>query len=172
MDESIQATEAQAQNVAAEQPKAVELNQSHAAEIDYAAEYEALLEENKRLASDRDNYRKGMLSAKSKLKTMPEPEEGEEADEIDRRIQAALEAREESQKLKRQEEIARNLIKQNRELKVALQNRAQVSSAPSGASDKSSFVKEKYFTDEQLAYFKKRGLDPEKVRTNLEKNKK
>ena len=112
-----------------------------------------------------------MLSAKSKLKTMPEPED-DDADDLDKRIQAALEARDEAQKLKRQEEIARNLIKQNRELKVALQNRAQVSSAPSGASDKSSDVKEKFFSDEQLSYFKKRGLDPETVRKNIEKNKK
>ncbi len=57
------------------------------------------------------------------------------------------------------------------ELQVAMQNREQVSSMPSGGSqDTSKEVKISPWTAEQLAEFKRRGVNPDKVWQNYQKN--
>ena len=174
MAEEQKATEEKAQTVAAEQEKAVETTQSTAAEIDYAAEFEALLAENTKLAADRDNYRKGMLSAKGKLKSEVN-EESETLDEdqkLDMLLDRKLAEREDRVKKQREAELAKQLIKQNRELKIALANRSQISTGGSTSSSKeTSQVGDSYWSKDQLEYFKKRGLDPNKVKENLESKK-
>lgn len=142
--------------------------------VDLAAEYEALLAENARLAADRDNYRKGMLAAKGKSKVEEptyEPEEETEDDRIARKVREVLSQTQAEQARKRQEEIIKQALKENRELKAALQNRSQISSAPASSSKESPEPRDSYFTDEQIAYLKKRGLDPAKVKENLLKAK-
>lgn len=142
--------------------------------IDLAAEYESLLAENARLATDRDNYRKGMLAAKGKAKAEEptyEPEEETEDDRIARKVREVLSQTQTEQARRRQEEIVKQALKENRELKAALQNRSQISSAPGSSSKESPETRDSYFTDEQLAYFKKRGIDPAKVKENLLKAK-
>jgi hypothetical protein len=56
------------------------------------------------------------------------------------------------------------------EMKVALDNRSQISNMPSGGSQPvATEVKNSFWSQEQLDEFKKRGVDPEKVRINYQK---
>lgn len=57
------------------------------------------------------------------------------------------------------------------EMQVAMQNRDQISNMPSGGSQETiKEVKNSFWTADQLAEFKKRGVDPDKVQKNYLKN--
>jgi hypothetical protein len=116
-----------------------------------APDYEALLAEKDakiaKVSEERDNYRKGMLKAKGKL---PEDEEVDVA-EIAR--QAARDEILSSEVFKAQQEKDALIVAMTRELKeakVALNNRAQVSSSSSGAGADTSNIKPQFFSDDQL----------------------
>lgn len=156
------------QPASTEQPTAVEKieEQSPAAEIDYATEYAALLEENVRISSDRNNYRKGLLHAKGKKQV--DEEELSEDEKIEQLLDRKLAERDDKNKEDKKRELAMKLVKENRELKIALQNRSQVSVGASGSSTKETVTNDTYWSKDQLEYFKKRGLDPNTVKKNIE----
>jgi hypothetical protein len=58
------------------------------------------------------------------------------------------------------------ILKENKEMKVALQNKSQISNLPGGASQEAPEVKTELWSPEQLEYFKERGLDPNAVFKN------
>lgn len=132
------------------------------AEVDLAAELVKTQQE-------RENYKRGMLKAKGKL-----PEDDEITPEliediVSKKVQEALDNKKDAEYEAREKALTAKLIKENQELKLATQNRSQVSSGTGqGASiDSSPQVKTTYFSEEQLAELKKRGVDPEKVKENI-----
>lgn len=140
-------------------------------EVDFLDEYNKLLEENARLAGERDNYKRIGL----KIKKGEEPEQLTE-EEIDKRAEARAQEiiqqkqREETQR--KLQEIAQKAMKENRELKLALKNRSQIATTPSGAaSDSGTKLNETFFSPDQIAYLKKKGIDPAKVKENYLKLK-
>ena len=187
-------------------------------EVDYAAEYAALLAENERIARDRDNYRAIGLAKKGKGKAEDGVQDDDSKDEdasvdaiaekvaekllptIQRQtasdtIQSVLNelssdpneqklimyhfensvgsngnirGRLENAKLIANKKA---ILKTNQELKVALHNRSQLGNTGQGASTEQGKQGDTYFTPDQLAFFKKRGLDPEKVKANIVKHK-
>lgn len=143
-------------------------------DIDYEAEFTAAIEELDKISKDKENYRKGMLVAKGKMK----PEETDEPDKedieaiIDRKVNEKLLASREAQAQAKLVELNKKLLKDKKELALALKNKAALSGSTfSGKGGTETEVKEQYFTPEQLAYFQKRKLDPEKVKANYLKNK-
>ena len=134
------------------------------AEVDLAAELE-------RTRTERENFKRGMLKAKGKL-----PEEEEVPSNIDeivqKKVEEAIYSKQEAELEAREKALTEKLIKENRELKLATQNRSQINTGTGqGASIETTQVKDNYFSDEQLADLKKRGLDPEKVKANIQKYK-
>lgn len=168
MDEVKKAVET-AENAApqpgVESPGTVAPQTPTSAEVDLAAELEAV-------RTERDNYKKGMLKSKGKL---PEDEENQEnLDEvIARKVQEALNSTRDADLEAREKAAIEKILKENRELKLATQNRSQIGAgAGQGASIESQpSTTDTFFSAEQLAEFKKRKLDPEKVKQNILRNR-
>lgn len=141
-------------------------------EADLLNEFQSVLEKLDKAERDRDNYKKGLLARK---RGEPIPEQLEE-DEVERRAEEkAKELFKEAQlteALKKKDEIALKALKENRELKIALKNRSGIVTTPSGGSQPDPAPsKDTFWTADQLAYFKKRGLNPDKVKENYLKLK-
>jgi len=143
-----------------------------APEVDLVAEYEKLLQENARMMEERDNYKKGMLSAKAKLKGRAEDFEEEEPETSEEDRIAAI-ARKvyletESARLeKKKEEAIQKLLRENKELKLREQSRSQLSSAPGSSAPDKPESNPSPWSKEQLAELKRRGVDPTKVFENF-----
>lgn len=133
------------------------------AEIDLAVELEAV-----RL--ERDNYRRMGLKAKGKL---PQDEvDAMDSDMLDevvsRKVAEALSNSRDAELEAREKALLDKVIKENKELKLATQNRAQINSGTGqGTSQEAPKSSDAYFSDEQLAELKRRGVDPEKVKANI-----
>lgn len=209
MDEQ-QAVEEQIQDAAPEQ--GVE-SDSNAPGVNYEAEWAAQVEENARVAKQRDqaleekdNYKEGLLFSKGKLK--PEDLAAMVQREVDakmKQILPSLQATVAEESFTSilgelsSDENERNLIKHHfessvgttgtirerlenakliankktlfqthKELKVALQNRSQVSSSALGTNNEQPDVTTKKVTREQEDYFKKRGWDQGMINKYLE----
>lgn len=140
-------------------------------EIDYKAQFEAAMAENARILEERENYRLGMLKAKGKL-----PQDDAYTPDIDSlvesKVKEVLEKKTFEEQIKANEEKQREILEkirmENEELKNALKN-GGISIPVSGGSnnDKPEAPKKEFFTAEQLADMKRRGVDPEKVRANM-----
>lgn len=154
--------------VKTEQPKAPEV------EVDLLDEFQKVIEDNKKLTEERDNYKRGLL--KRKKGEVEEDSIQLDEEEVERRATEraneilANKKREENEQ--RQREIALKALKENRELKTALKNSKGIVTTATGTSQ-SEIEKDKntFWTPEQLAYFKKRNIDPEKVKQNYQKLK-
>lgn len=125
-------------------------------------------------AADAENYQKGMLKYKSKYRELAGDEEEEEKPTITKEDIAEIVRNTIKETLptieKKDDEVEKIKI-QNSELITALRNRGQVSSNTSKGSnlDKPEVNTNTYWSPEQIAELKARGLDPEKVRQNLPK---
>jgi hypothetical protein len=64
---------------------------------------------------------------------------------------------------------AGRILKENSELKVAVQNRTGLASTPAGASQPVITPTNSEWSKEQLDYFAKKGIDPQKVKANMNK---
>lgn len=129
----------------------------------------ALEQRAKKAEADRDNYKTALLVKKGKIPA-EEIQTGEESiDEIvERKVRENI-MNLESEKIRQErEELIQKTLRENRELKLAVQNRSQISNFSQGTSqDKPEGKSNNLWSDEQLAYFKERNLDPEEVRKNL-----
>lgn len=142
-------------------------------EVDLLDEFQRLIEENKKLSISEANWKKVGL-AKKRGEEVPESNLSE--DEIERRAQERADeifkAKQAEENAAKQREIALKALKENRELKIALKNRTGVVTTPSGAAQADDQkAKETFWTADQIAYFKKRGIDPDKVKQNYLKLK-
>jgi hypothetical protein len=116
----------------------VKSNQGAPADDGLEAAVESLLEVNKKLIEERDNYRTGLLKAKGKVS---DEDEGDELS-LDEKINRAVEERLQSAELLKvranAEEVLKKVLQENRELKVALKNRSQSTAVSGGSTDKPS----------------------------------
>lgn len=210
MPEEVKAVET-SQNAAPE-TSGVETNQSNAPEIDYEAEYAALLAENERIHSEKENYKKGLLKAKGKLDD--EEESSDIASLVQEEIRKVLPHLEQTAALGQVETILSELaqseaekklikfhfensvgqvgsirerlenakliankkaiLKANQELQVALKNKSQPlvnSTFGGGSSGNEKEISDNFWSKEQMNYFQKRGLDPNKVKENFLKHR-
>jgi hypothetical protein len=126
------------------------------------------------LARDRDNYRAGMLKYKK------ESEQEIDSSEDDRIKQMIREEMLNSELAKEQAEkdaIIQTIAKENRELKIAMANKAQISNLPGGSSQTQEESKGEELTNDQKAYFDKLSreigvkVDPKKFLENWKKIK-
>ncbi len=122
-------------------------------EIDYKKLSFDLLDENKKLAEERDNYKTGLLNAKR----------GSESPEDIKDLKSSLE---------NLTALVQTVTKENKEIKIALANKSQVIQAPAGGSgEHKDEKKDNFFTEEQLKFLQKKGLNPETVKSNMLKAK-
>lgn len=130
-------------------------------DVDWEAKYNETNETLAKVAAERENYKRVALSKKGKDDNETEDEK------IARIVAQQLQESTEARLLREKDEIAKKALQENKELKVALKNRAQVgTSASTGGGQSTTDVKTDFWTAEQLAYFKKRNIDPEKAKEN------
>jgi hypothetical protein len=147
---------------------------SQAQSVDYKSEWEKLKQE-------RDNYAKGLISAKREIKRLKsdyqeEEESGQEALDIQHLVAKAVEqklATIEFEKSKSAEDnFVHNLIKKNQELEIALTNRSQISSIPQssgieGPTSQTNLYSKEFEDEKRKAGWNDK--DFERFKTNLMK---
>lgn len=144
-------------------------------EVDYAAQLLAKDEELAKLARERENYKQGMLRAKGKVS-----EEELFADEISQEdklrsiVREELLSTESARIAQEREEILAKVLRENSELKLSNKAKTQMSSAPvSGGSNLERPKSDtEFWSADQLAAMKARGIDPDKAKENYLKLKK
>ncbi len=160
MDDTQQPVQQQPENAGTQEGAVVTPKETPDA-LNLAQELLDSLERETKLATERDNYREGMLIAKGKKRG--DNPDGDEAPTITDEERIRQIAREEyysseSAKVKAQQD---RTIK---ELKVALQNRTQVQTTPSGGSEPPQMEKRSPLSPEQLKHLKEvRGWDDKKI---------
>lgn len=161
---------------ASAQQQDVEKKASGASAEDPEVRLNALLEENKKLTSDRDNYRNALLAKKGKI-------EAEELDLTDptqlgayisKTVEDRLLAERQSRSEGDIEAYARELARKNKELTIALSSRTTVSAAGTGAgsTNDTKDVEVGYFSPEQKEALKKKGFTDEQIKKTEENSKK
>lgn len=137
----------------------VENQQPIAPEVDPEVVIGQLLEANKKLASERENMRKGMLKAKGKWHE-PEPVESEPPQEVNTEMEELVKQSiskldtEFAESEKQLETEVKRLAKENKELKKSLANRSQVGGNVGGASNVETPVKDHQLSEEKLSHLK------------------
>ena len=151
-----------------EDEKKIEVVETKVDETDWEAKYLETQANLDKVAAERENYKKGMLAAKGK--SGDDTDETEE-ERIARIVEEKLQGSTEAQLLKQKDDIAKRALQENKELKVALKNRTQIGASAGQGGGQGGDVKTDFWTPDQLAYFKKRGIDPEKAKENYLKLK-
>lgn len=143
-----------------------------AGEVDYEAVVSNLLDENKKLSTERENYRRGLLKAKGKLQEEEEePKEDLEA-LVDRKVRETLVESQWGQSQKKLEEMTRAMAKENKELKLALVNKASLKTTSQGSGSGNVEVQDRFFSQDQINSLKAKGYDDKKIellKQNLQK---
>ena len=127
--------------------------------IDWEAEAKQAIADKAAMTQERDNYKKGLLMAKGKIEDDGTSDKlADEATDISKLVEEQV------------KKVVAPFVKQNEEMKIALQNRSQIQSH-SGGSQESSLgeVKKEFWSAEQLADFKRLKIDPNKVYENWQK---
>lgn len=152
---------------------------------DYEADIAQKDEEIAKLTRDRDSYRKGMLSAKKKLKDKGDDEfeygeqstlTREEMVEIAREeAKAALAESQLADKNREKDELIKKMARELKESRLAIKNRSNISKSSQGSgSDADMPATPSQLTPEQAAEVKdiaaKAGLDPEEFVKKVAKN--
>lgn len=144
-------------------------------EVDVIAQLAAKDAELAKAREITENYRRAALKAKGKLPADEVVEDTESIDEIvARKVQEQLLASRETQIAREKDDLIISVARENKELKLALKNRGQITSAgaSSGSDATENTVKtETYWSKEQLEALKKRGIDPEKAKELAMKKK-
>ncbi len=137
---------------------------------DLSAKFEALEAENKRIASERDNYKRGLLKAKGKI------DEDIDSEDLEEKVARIADERLANSRLaeiaREQDDIIRKALKENNELKLALKNKSGTPPASVGIHSEGPSVQDGLVTSEQLAAFKAQGKDDkwiEAYKKNLRK---
>lgn len=142
-------------------------------DFDLESEWKALMDAKIQAEKERDNYKNGLLVAKGKKSIADFEEEEQETiqETIAKTVKQELAATKYGDLVRREQELIQRLVKENKELKTAQANRSQISTASIGtrSADAEKETNRSEWSADQLAYFKKRGLDPNKVSENLRK---
>lgn len=152
--------------VVASTEQGVETTQSIAPEIDYEAQNAALIEELTRVEKEKENYKRAALKAKGKLpQDLPEEEEGTTDLEtlIEKKVEEKLILSRESQIRKQQEELIKKALKENKELKLALQAKSQVSNVSVGSGGSTMEVSDGVLSKAQIESLKAQKWPDDKI---------
>lgn len=126
--------------------------------------------EKTRIAVERENYRKGMLKAKGKL-----PDDETDILPEDDRVRAIFREEmlntQEAKIAEQNSNLVKSLLKKNEEMATALKNRTQMTPSGGNSSGGGASPENRFWTPEQEANLKARGLDPEKVKQNIIRNR-
>ncbi len=156
-------------------PAVVEVKKEESAaspdlQVDFAAQLAAKDAELAKLAAERDNYKTGMLKAKGKL-----PEDEIDNDDVDTKIQKAVQEAlysESEKKLQAEKDaILQKALTENKELKVALQNKQGISTAPDGPAADDQITGDSFFSPAQVRELKAKGWSDEKIKKAAERMK-
>lgn len=117
-----------------------------------------------RLSLDKENYRKGMLKAKGKLKDDGTPEEEDIEEKIARLVDERLLDTQFSKATAEKDQLIKDALARNKELELAIGNRSQIVTTDSGSSSDSKFaIKDNTLSDAKLAALKAKGWDDKKI---------
>lgn len=172
-------TQATAEVVASPESQGVETSQSLAPEVDYEAQNSALMEELARVEKEKENYKRAALKAKGKLPQESSEEDDEQPDlksSIREIVKEEFILSKEAQIRKQLEELNKKALRENKELKLALQAKSQISNASVGSTNSSTLeVSDGVLSKEQIQYFKSQKWSDEKIerlKENLSKKTK
>jgi hypothetical protein len=135
--------------------------------VDFAAELAKKDAELAKLATEKENYRLGMLKAKGKIQNDEVVDEVDKPDLdslISEKVQAALYSEKERQLQAEKDALLQDALKKVKELSTALSNKQGISTAASGTSSDSAVTTTQYFSNEQIAELKARGLTDEMIK--------
>ncbi len=137
-------------------------------EIDYEAVLAQTKAELAKVRDERENYRKGMLKAKGKLSSEDSTDtesEGTTEALVERLVQEKFLSTREAQLQADSDATVMKLAKRNKELELALKNRASVTtvSAQGSNSDKATITTDDYLSKDQLNALKAKGWDDKKI---------
>lgn len=149
--ENKDAVETKSQTAASEQE--VKTNQSTASETDDEAVISQLLDANKKLSEERENYRRGMLKAKGKSESVDDDDEDLDA-KIDRKVNERLLNTQWAESQQQLANEAKRLARENKELKKSATNRSQISTTAQGSSVEGTKIPDSSLSPEKLAYLK------------------
>ncbi len=142
-------------------------------EIDAEARIAQLEAEKTRIATERDNYRTGMLKAKGKLPA-DDPELDLTGDDRLRAIAREELANSELARIaEEQDTIIKATLKENKELKLAQMNKTTVPATVGAHSESQTVSTDPIIPADQMAYFKSKNWtdkDIELYKKNLMKN--
>jgi len=157
MDENSNATETSAPTIAPEE--------------NLEDKVSALEAEKVKLLEEKENYRKAYLKSSKAPKS--EDDEPEDDDKLKRIVDERLAESRLAEIARELNDISQKALKENKELKLALQNKTKTPPAAMGThSESPTAVADGLVTSEQLAYFKSRGWsdkDIERYKKNLQK---
>jgi hypothetical protein len=174
-EEEKKATEAEAQKIAAEQAEAKRKEEEAKANAPGEAEAKIIaLEKEKNEILEREaNYKMAYLKEKKKNESAGNDEDETEEERV-RRIVREEQARDRVAVIDAEKEaLLKKTLAENKELKLAIQNKPSASSTGSGGSTEQPLVVSTIITPEQLTAFKARGWtdkDIERYKKNLMKN--
>lgn len=142
--------------------------------VDYQAELAAKDAELVKVREEKENYRKGMLKAKGKPADSGKgAQDGELSleEKIAEAVKAQMLDSAEVRIQREKDEVSAKILKENRELRLAMANKSQISNGSVGASSETTIESKagQFFSDAQLADLKKRGFDDKKIEM-LKKN--
>lgn len=129
-----------------------------------------------KLAEERNNYKRGMLKAKGKVKDDDDDLEEDDIDtKIEKKVQEKLLDTQWMNAQKEKDEIIKKALERNKELEIAVKNRSQISKEGNGSSSEQKMApKDAILTEEKLKQLKGMGWDDTKIerfKQNLIKNR-
>lgn len=124
-----------------------------------------------KLTEERDSYKQGTqkwqnIARQRGINPEDFPEDEKISILVEQKVQEQLKSSQITQQIAERDALITKLNTELSEAKIALKNRPPEPTA-TGTNDDKPEVKEVVWTEEQLAYFKKRSLDPKKVSENL-----
>ena len=131
-----------------------------------------------KLTSEKENYKKGMLKAKGKVKDedYSEPVDEDLDAKIARKVQETLLDTQLQNALKEKDDLIKKALERNKELETTIANRSQISGAPVGAGSEQKLTpKDAVLSEEKIKYFKSQGKSDawiERFKQNLMKTSK
>lgn len=129
-----------------------------------------------RLATERNNYKKGMLKAKGKAKDDEDDSDDEDIDsKITRLVEEKLLDTQFTKAQKEKDDIIKKALERNKELETAVKNRSQIPKEGNGSSSEAKMApKDAVLTEEKIKQLKGMGWDDAKIerfKQNLMKNR-
>lgn len=128
-----------------------------------------------KLTTERENYKKGMLKAKGKVKEGEEDPEESVDEKVARLVDERLLDTQFAQAQREKDDLIKKALERNKELETALKNRTGIVTAGGGSgSEQKLLPKDPVLSEEKLKQLKALGWDDKKIekfKTNLLKSK-